>query len=52
MLREDGLTKKAFINDGLEKRQEDMKIIVIVLIKNFIVKFLIFTLNQLDTKNQ
>lgn len=31
MLREESLVKKAFISDGLEKRQEDMKIIVIVL---------------------
>lgn len=51
ILGRDSLVQKAFISDGLEKRQEDMKITAIVLVKNFIIKFLILTFNQLDTNS-
>lgn len=42
MLRKDSLVKKVFVNDGFEKCLEVMNIIVIG--KNFIVKFLIIYL--------
>jgi hypothetical protein len=44
VLRKDSLVKKAFANDGLEKCLEVMNIIVIG--KNFIVKFLIIHLTN------
>lgn len=48
VLRKDSLVKRAFANDGLEESLEVMKIIVTG--KNFTVKFLILTFNQLDRK--